>query len=79
MINCNPETVSTDYNTPDKLYFDPLTDEDVIEIINREKIKGNYWCDYTIWWSNAVENSQKIKPRKNTNFRYLIHPLTLQR
>ena len=40
MINCNPETVSTDYNTPDKLYFDPLTDEDVIEIINREKIKG---------------------------------------
>ena len=37
MINCNPETVSTDYNTPDKLYFDPLTDEDVIEIINREK------------------------------------------
>ena len=39
MINCNPETVSTDYNTPDKLYFDPLTDEDVVEIINREKIK----------------------------------------
>ncbi len=40
MINCNPETVSTDYNTPDKLYFEPLIDEDVLEIINREKTKG---------------------------------------
>ena len=40
MINCNPETVSTDYNTSDKLYFEPLLDEDVIEIINREKTNG---------------------------------------
>ena len=40
MINCNPETVSTDYNTSDKLYFEPLLDEDVIEIINREKVNG---------------------------------------
>ena len=36
MINCNPETVSTDYDTSDRLYFEPLTDEDVIEVIRRE-------------------------------------------
>ena len=41
MINCNPETVSTDYNTSDKLYFEPLLDEDVIEIINCEKKNGS--------------------------------------
>ena len=40
MINCNPETVSTDYDTSDRLYFEPLTEEDVIEIINNENIKG---------------------------------------
>jgi len=40
MINCNPETVSTDYDTSDRLYFEPLTEEDVLEIINNEKSKG---------------------------------------
>ena len=40
MINCNPETVSTDYDTSDRLYFEPLTDEDVIEIIDRERSNG---------------------------------------
>ena len=40
MINCNPETVSTDYDTSDRLYFEPLTDEDVISIIRREAEKG---------------------------------------
>ena len=40
MINCNPETVSTDYDTSDRLYFEPLTDEDVIEVITRESQKG---------------------------------------
>ncbi len=40
MINCNPETVSTDYNTSDRLYFEPLTDEDVVEIINCEMKNG---------------------------------------
>ena len=40
MINCNPETVSTDYDTSDRLYFDPLTEEDVLEIVNRETSKG---------------------------------------
>jgi carbamoyl-phosphate synthase large subunit len=40
MINCNPETVSTDYDTSDKLYFEPLTAEDTISIINKEKPDG---------------------------------------
>jgi carbamoyl-phosphate synthase large subunit len=40
MINCNPETVSTDYDTSDRLYFEPLTNEDVIEIIDTERSRG---------------------------------------
>jgi len=40
MVNCNPETVSTDYDTSDRLYFEPLTLEDVLEIVNREKPDG---------------------------------------
>ena len=40
MINCNPETVSTDYDTSDRLYFEPLTLEDVLEVIHIEKPKG---------------------------------------
>jgi len=40
MINCNPETVSTDYDTSDRLYFEPLTAEDVLEIIDLERSKG---------------------------------------
>ena len=42
MINCNPETVSTDYDTSDRLYFEPLTPEDVIEIIKVEKKKVSF-------------------------------------
>ncbi len=41
MINCNPETVSTDYDTADRLYFEPITVEDVIEIVHKEQQKGN--------------------------------------
>ncbi len=40
MINCNPETVSTDYDTSDRLYFEPLTAEDVLEVINAESQSG---------------------------------------
>jgi carbamoyl-phosphate synthase large subunit len=40
MINCNPETVSTDYDTSDRLYFEPLTREDVLEILDIEKPEG---------------------------------------
>ena len=41
MINCNPETVSTDYDTSDRLYFEPLTTEDVMNIVHLESQKGN--------------------------------------
>jgi carbamoyl-phosphate synthase large subunit len=40
MVNCNPETVSTDYDTSDRLYFEPLTLEDVLEIVDKEKPLG---------------------------------------
>jgi len=40
MVNCNPETVSTDYDTSDRLYFEPLTLEDVLEIVHRESPEG---------------------------------------
>ena len=40
MVNCNPETVSTDYDTSDKLYFEPLTAEDVLSIYHKEKPEG---------------------------------------
>ena len=40
MVNCNPETVSTDYDTSDRLYFEPLTIEDVLEIIDTEHSNG---------------------------------------
>ena len=40
MVNCNPETVSTDYDTSDRLYFEPLTAEDVLEICAAEAANG---------------------------------------
>jgi carbamoyl-phosphate synthase large subunit len=40
MVNCNPETVSTDYDTSDRLYFEPVTLEDVLEIVHKEKPRG---------------------------------------
>ncbi len=41
MVNCNPETVSTDYDTADRLYFEPLTVEDVLEVVHAETATGN--------------------------------------
>jgi len=40
MVNCNPETVSTDYDTSDRLYFEPLTEEDVLELVEKERSSG---------------------------------------
>src|SRR5208282_2385969 len=40
MINCNPETVSTDYDTSDRLYFEPLTAEDVLAVLDKERERG---------------------------------------
>ena len=52
MVNCNPETVSTDYDTSDRLYFEPLTFEDVMEIIEKEKPEGR---DRAVRRPDAVE------------------------
>ena len=41
MVNCNPETVSTDYDTSDRLYFEPLTLEDVLEVVHAESGAGH--------------------------------------
>jgi len=41
MVNCNPETVSTDYDTSDRLYFEPLTTEDVLEVVHAEQASGD--------------------------------------
>ncbi len=40
MVNCNPETVSTDYDTSDRLYFEPITYEDVMDVIDVERPDG---------------------------------------
>jgi len=44
MVNCNPETVSTDYDTSDRLYFEPLTAETVIELVRREQSRAGCWA-----------------------------------
>jgi carbamoyl-phosphate synthase large subunit len=54
MVNCNPETVSTDYDTSDRLYFEPLTLEDVLEIVAKEKPKGR---DRAVRRPNATQTS----------------------
>ncbi len=43
MVNCNPETVCTDYDTSDRLYFEPLTAEDVLEILRVETVEAASW------------------------------------
>jgi len=60
MINCNPETVSTDYDTSDRLYFEPLTLEDVLEVIEKEKPKGvivHYGGQTPLRLARALENA----------------------
>merc|ERR1711938_396172 len=56
MINCNPETVSTDYDTSDRLYFEPLKEEYVFNIIKKEKEKGN-----------LVDTTAQLKPFQGCN------------
>jgi len=59
MVNCNPETVSTDYDTSDRLYFEPLTLEDVFEIIDLEKPEGvivHYGGQTPLKLARALEN-----------------------
>ena len=51
MVNCNPETVSTDYDTSDRLYFEPVTLEDVLEIVASG---ATHWRNRAIWWADAT-------------------------
>ena len=63
IINNNPETVSTDYTTADKLYFEPLTPEDVMNIVDFEKPEGVIACLLTlraIQWAATVERSSSF-------------------
>ena len=59
MINCNPETVSTDYDTSDRLYFEPLTAEDVIEIVRVEQRRGTLLGRHrAVWRANPAQARQ---------------------
>ncbi|GIK73409.1 MAG: carbamoyl-phosphate synthase (glutamine-hydrolyzing) [Chloroflexota bacterium] len=61
MVNCNPETVSTDYDTSDRLYFEPLTLEDVLNIVDRESRTGDWRLeigDQEIGRNAAISNLQ---------------------
>ncbi len=56
MVNCNPETVSTDYDTSDRLYFEPLTAEDVLALVRREQSRGTLLgCIVQYRWADAAE------------------------
>ena len=57
MVNCNPETVSTDYDTSDRLYFEPLTLEDVLEIVAQGKPEGR---DRAVRRADAAEAGARI-------------------
>ena len=70
MVNCNPETVSTDYDTSDRLYFEPLTAEDVLEIIDTERANGTlhgvivqFGGQTPLKLAEALERGQRADPR----------------
>ncbi len=57
MVNCNPETVSTDYDTSDRLYFEPLTLEDVLAVYEHEASwRRGDWDDRAVWRADAAES-----------------------
>ncbi len=65
MINCNPETVSTDYDTSDRLYFEPLTAEDVIEIVRVEQRRGRVLGVIVQYGGQTPLNLAKALEREN--------------
>ena len=67
MVNCNPETVSTDYDTSDRLYFEPLTLEDVLEIIDKEKPEGR---DRAVRRPDAAEAVARARGRRRAHHRH---------
>ncbi len=67
MVNCNPETVSTDYDTSDRLYFEPITLEDVLEIYEVEKTQR---FDHSIRRTNATQTCQRLGKKWRSNSRH---------
>ena len=67
MVNCNPETVSTDYDTSDRLYFEPLTFEDVMAIVEEEKPTGRHRA---VRRANAVESGPPAQSRRGAHCRH---------
>ena len=67
MVNCNPETVSTDYDTSDRLYFEPVTLEDVLEIVDMEKPKGR---DRAVRRPDAAEAGPRPGSRRCADHRH---------
>ena len=70
MVNCNPETVSTDYDTSDRLYFEPLTAEDVLEIVRAEERSGTlkgvivqFGGQTPLKLAQALEDGERADPR----------------
>ena len=68
MVNCNPETVSTDYDTSDRLYFEPLTLEDVLEIVDMEKPLGR---DRAVRRPDAAEARARPRGERRADHRHL--------
>ena len=68
MVNCNPETVSTDYDTSDRLYFEPLTLEDVLEIVHVEKPSGR---DRSVRRPDAAEARARSREERRADHRDL--------
>ncbi len=68
MVNCNPETVSTDYDTSDKLYFEPLTVEDVLSIYEKEKPGGR---DRAVRRPDAAEHRGRTGRRRGEDPRHV--------
>ena len=72
MVNCNPETVSTDYDTSDRLYFEPLTEEDVIALVRREQDNGTVLgCIVQYRWSNPIKTVAGAVARGDPDPRHL--------
>ena len=74
MVNCNPETVSTDYDTSDRLYFEPLTDEDVIELIRAEQQNGHLLGVIVQLGGQTPSSSRMRSPRPA--YRFSVPPPT---
>ena len=68
MVNCNPETVSTDYDTSDRLYFEPLTLEDVLEIVDKEKPARRHRA---VRRPDAAEAGADLEARRRADHRHL--------